>query len=108
MSALTYLGHLVAGEEVFTDSEGITTHHWLWPEQAEIIYGILASVIIFGFSSDWVWSKSTIDLKKYIGLRYVNTPAGIISGPVSLRRPDPDGHRHGPAPHAMCRWHLHS
>lgn len=40
---------LVASEEVpHTDREGITTHHWLWPEQAEIIYGILASVIIFG------------------------------------------------------------
>lgn len=48
MNALTSIGHLVASEEVFTDSEGITTHHWLWPEQAEIIYGILASLIIFG------------------------------------------------------------
>jgi len=31
------------------DDQGyVTSHHWLWPEQAEIIYGGLASVIIVG------------------------------------------------------------
>jgi F-type H+-transporting ATPase subunit b len=30
------------------DDQGYTTHHPLWPEQAEIIYGGLASVIVIG------------------------------------------------------------
>ena len=35
-------------EEIVTDSNGdVTTHHWLLPETAEIIYGGLASLIIF-------------------------------------------------------------
>jgi len=30
------------------DDKGYTSHHWLWPERAELIYGGLASVIIIG------------------------------------------------------------
>jgi F-type H+-transporting ATPase subunit b len=30
------------------DDQGYTTHHPLWPEQAEIIYGGLASLIVIG------------------------------------------------------------
>ncbi len=37
-----------ADEVPHQDSEGITTHHWLLPETAEIIYGGVASLIIFG------------------------------------------------------------
>lgn len=38
----------VMEEEITTDSNGhVTTHHWLLPETAEIIYGGLASIIIF-------------------------------------------------------------
>jgi F-type H+-transporting ATPase subunit b len=38
----------VMEEEITTDSNGnVTTHHWLLPETAEIIYGGLASLIIF-------------------------------------------------------------
>ena len=40
-------GHLMS-EEFGIDSDGnVTTHHWLLPEMAEIIYGGLASLIIF-------------------------------------------------------------
>lgn len=42
------IGGLVASEEVpKTDDKGIVTHHWLLPETAEIIFGGLASLIIF-------------------------------------------------------------
>ena len=43
------LGRLIAsGEEFVVDSEGhVTTHHWLLPETAEIIYGGIASLLIF-------------------------------------------------------------
>jgi F-type H+-transporting ATPase subunit b len=38
----------VLEEEITLDSDGnVTTHHWLLPETAEIIYGGLASLIIF-------------------------------------------------------------
>jgi F-type H+-transporting ATPase subunit b len=39
---------IAAAEEPHRDDNGqIVTHHWLFPEQAEIIYGTLASLIIF-------------------------------------------------------------
>jgi len=48
-AALVQIGHFVAaGDEVVVDSEGIVTHHSILPKTAEIIYGGLASVIIFG------------------------------------------------------------
>ncbi len=48
MNALLTLGWFVAeGDDVYVDSEGIVTHSALWPEIAEIIYGGLASLIIF-------------------------------------------------------------
>ena len=38
----------IAGEEFGIDSDGhVTTHHWLLPETSEIIWGGLASLIIF-------------------------------------------------------------
>jgi F-type H+-transporting ATPase subunit b len=52
MSRLTSV--LVAGAHRFPrqehgiDDQGYTTHHPLWPEQAEIIYGGLASLIVIG------------------------------------------------------------
>lgn len=46
MSLLTILH--VASEEVVLDSKGhVTTHSWIFPEQAELIYGVIASVLIF-------------------------------------------------------------
>ena len=42
------IGHLVASEDVTIDSNGqIVTHSPIWPEQAELIYGTIASLIIF-------------------------------------------------------------
>jgi F-type H+-transporting ATPase subunit b len=47
-SILPAIGHLVAAEEVVIDSDGhIVTHSPIWPEQAELIYGSIASLIIF-------------------------------------------------------------
>lgn len=45
----TTIGRLVAsGDEYVVDDKGeVVTHHWLWPEFAEIVYGTIASVIIF-------------------------------------------------------------
>lgn len=49
MNALIRISHFVASstEPPHQDSEGITTHSWIWPERAELIYGIAASLIIF-------------------------------------------------------------
>lgn len=39
---------LAAGEEFPVDDDGhVTTHSWIWPETAEIIYGLIASAVIF-------------------------------------------------------------
>lgn len=38
-----------AGEGPHRDDNGqIVTHSWIWPEQAELIYGTTASLLIFG------------------------------------------------------------
>ena len=49
MNALIRIAHLVASgtEPPHQDSQGITTSSWIWPERAELIYGIAASLIIF-------------------------------------------------------------
>ncbi len=46
-SKLVAIGHFVAAEDHHTDDQGYTTHHWLLPENAEIIYGGLAALIVF-------------------------------------------------------------
>lgn len=48
MSVLGVIIRITAEEELHFDSEGIVTHSWLLPETAEIIWGGLASLIIFG------------------------------------------------------------
>jgi F-type H+-transporting ATPase subunit b len=48
VSVLGVIIRITAGEELHFDSEGIVTHSWLLPETAEIIWGGLASLIIFG------------------------------------------------------------
>lgn len=48
MSVLGTIVRLAGGEELHFDSEGIVTHSPLLPETAEIIWGGLASLIIFG------------------------------------------------------------
>lgn len=47
MSIVASIIHVMAEETVSVDSEGIVTHSAFWPETAEIIYGGLASIIIF-------------------------------------------------------------
>jgi F-type H+-transporting ATPase subunit b len=49
MNALVRIAHFVASstEPPHQDSQGITTKSWILPEKAEMIYGILASLIIF-------------------------------------------------------------
>jgi F-type H+-transporting ATPase subunit b len=46
MSALALVGRLPMAE-FDVDDQGVTSHHWLFPERAEIIYGGLASLIVF-------------------------------------------------------------
>ena len=40
-------GLWITAEDHDFDEKGYTTHHWLFPETAEIIYGGLASLIVF-------------------------------------------------------------
>jgi F-type H+-transporting ATPase subunit b len=47
------------------DDQGYTTHHPLWPEQAEIIYGGIASLIVIGLL---IWKAGPI-LKKAMTAR---------------------------------------
>ena len=44
------------------DDQGYTSHHWLLPERAEIIYGGLASVIIIGLL---VWKAGPLAKKAF-------------------------------------------
>ena len=46
-TTLVELGRFVAEDDVTVDEKGIVTHSPFWPETAEIIYGGIASVIIF-------------------------------------------------------------
>lgn len=54
------LAILVAAEgEPHRDDNGqVVTHHWLFPEQAELIYGTLASLIIFALL--WKFAGPTV------------------------------------------------
>lgn len=47
-AALSGAGRIMADEPIHPDKDGyVTTHHWLLPETAEIIYGGIASLLIF-------------------------------------------------------------
>lgn len=46
-NVLTVAGSWITAEDHHFDDKGYTTHHWLLPETAEIIYGGLASIIVF-------------------------------------------------------------
>lgn len=41
--------------EFDVDDKGVTSHHWLWPEKAEIIYGGLASILVFAILWKFAW-----------------------------------------------------
>ncbi len=44
------------------DDKGYTSHSWIWPEQAELIYGSLASVILIGLL---VWKAGPLAKKAF-------------------------------------------
>jgi F-type H+-transporting ATPase subunit b len=47
MNVLLAIWVAAEGEPHRDDNGQVVTHHWLFPEQAELIYGSLASIIIF-------------------------------------------------------------
>lgn len=47
LGIIAIAGRVMGGEEFHTDSEGVTTHSPWLPETAEIIYGGIASLLIF-------------------------------------------------------------
>ena len=53
------------GAEYGIDDQGYTTHHPLWPEQAELIYGGIASLIVIGLL---IWKAGPL-LKKAMAAR---------------------------------------
>ena len=53
---------LLPGAEHGVDDQGYTSHSWIWPEQAELIYGTLASVIIIGLL---VWKAGPFAKKAF-------------------------------------------
>lgn len=61
-SAALAVGRLVTEEEHHFDDQGYTTHHWLLPENAEIIYGGLASVLVIGLL---VWKAGPLAKKAF-------------------------------------------
>lgn len=66
MSALASVmlgaGRFVAADEHHFDDQGYTTHHWLLPEDAELIYGTLASVLVIGLL---VWKVGPLVKKAF-------------------------------------------
>lgn len=61
-SAVTAVQGLVPMAEHGVDDQGYTSHHWLLPETAEIIYGGLASLIIIGLL---VWKAGPLAKKAF-------------------------------------------
>lgn len=53
---------LMPGAEHGIDDKGYTSHSWIWPEQAELIYGTLASIIIVGLL---VWKAGPLAKKAF-------------------------------------------
>ena len=53
---------LLPGAEFDVDDQGVTSHHWLWPEKAEMIYGTIASVVIIGLL---VWKAGPLAKKAF-------------------------------------------
>jgi F-type H+-transporting ATPase subunit b len=47
--------HFIAEETPHQDSEGITTHNPIFPEKPELIYGTLASLIVFFLLYKFAW-----------------------------------------------------
>lgn len=47
--------HFVTEDTPHQDSQGITTHSPIWPEQSELIYGTIASLIVFFMLYKFAW-----------------------------------------------------
>lgn len=60
MNVLTMIFVAAEGEPHRDDNGQIVTHHWLLPEAAELIYGTIASVVIFGL----LWKFAGPAIKK--------------------------------------------
>ena len=59
-------GRIMAEEEIHLDDNGeVITHHWLLPETAEIIYGGIASLLIFAA----LWKFAGPAVKKAMAAR---------------------------------------
>lgn len=59
-------GRIMAEEEIHLDDNGkVITHHWLLPETAEIIYGGIASLLIFAA----LWKFAGPAIKKSMAAR---------------------------------------
>ena len=46
---------LTADDDVTVDTKGIVTHSPIWPETSELIYGTIASLIIFALLVKYAW-----------------------------------------------------
>jgi F-type H+-transporting ATPase subunit b len=67
---------IAAAEEEHIDQ----THHWLWPEGYEIVFGGIASVLIFAL----LWWKAGPFVKKALGDRTARIQAEIDTAATSL------------------------
>lgn len=59
-NAYVAIGRFVAADDHHFDDNGYTTHHWLFPENAEIIYGGIAFVAILALA----WKFKVVGLAK--------------------------------------------
>ena len=77
MTAVVAVIHRFPEAEHGIDDKGYTTHHPLWPEQAEIIYGGLASVIVFGLL---IWKAGPL-VKKAMAARTARSRVSSTTPP---------------------------
>ena len=61
-TTIAVTSRLLPGAEHGVDDKGYTSHSWIWPEQAELIYGTLASIIIIGLL---VWKAGPLAKKAF-------------------------------------------
>ena len=83
---------LAAAEEPHRDENGqIVTHHWLFPEQAELIYGTAASLIIFYL----LYRFAGPPARKALADRTARVQAELDASAAALPRPRPRPPRSG-------------
>jgi F-type H+-transporting ATPase subunit b len=69
---------IAAAEEEHIDQ----THHWLWPEGYEIVFGGIASILIFAL----LWWKAGPFVKKMLGDRTARIQAEIDGAATALSK----------------------